>query len=299
MFRKRKFHIPIHGRFPSDRIVIDDSDERMMMTPKLKELIEEVWVEREKRAARVDASIVPGDLCRLIHYWLEGNVLRLCLGRTTFKELLGTNLSHPIIHRILGQEYMASGLGVRAVIRTADEKIIIGQRSEKVMEAAGYYHLCGGYIDPRKHMVDNHPDPYVAMQSHMNDELGIPSSAVRHLVCLGVVIDSQTLKPELMFEAEIDLTFRKVLLSMRTAARAAVHSELFGIMAVRASLRGFLAATRGKIAPTGQGCLLVYGVERGYWAEVKKGILKKYVEKKRLKRTAKANKAEPISELEA
>jgi len=258
----------------------------MMMTPKLKELIEEVWTEKEKQLIRKDGLIFPGDLCRLIRYERNDDDLQLNLGRTHFKELLGTNLSHPIIHRLLGEEYMSNGLGVRAVIRTADEKIIIGQRSEKVVEAAGYYHLCGGYIDPLKHISGDHPDPYISIKIHMEEELGIPESAIRHLRCLGVVSDCETMKPEVMFEAEIDLTFRKILLNMDKAARSAVHSELFGIMAVRASLRGFLAGNRRKIAPTGQGCLWIYGIDRGYWPEEKKSILKKYVKKKREKRKA-------------
>ena len=283
-FRKRKFTIPIHGRFSQEKVVIKDSDERMMMTPKLKELIEEVWVEREKRITRREGLMYPGNLCRLIRYELIDDELHLYLGRTHFKELLGTNLSHPIIHKLLGEEYMSNGLGVRAVIRTADEKIILGQRSEKVVDAAGYYHLCGGYIDPEKHRRAGWSDPYGAMKSCMEEELGIPIKAIRHLMCLGLVIDSETLKPEVMFEAEIDMTFRKVLLNMAKATRDVAHSELFGIMAVRGSLRSFLLANRRKIAPTGQGCLWVYGIERGYWPEERKGILKKYVEKKRKKR---------------
>lgn len=290
MFRKRKFDIPIHGRFSPDKVIVEDSDERMMMTLKLKELIEEVWEKRVKRLTRREGLIFPGNLCRLIQYELVEDELRLQLGRTHFKELLGTNLSHPIVHRVLGEEYMSNGLGVRAVIRTADEKIIIGQRSEKVVEAAGYYHLCGGYIDPAKHVREERPDPYEAMKAHIKEELGIPMKAIRHLICLGLVIDSETIKPELMFEAEIDLTFRKVLLNMSKATRNVAHSELFGIMAVRASLRGFLAANRRKIAPTGQACLWVHGIKRGYWPEEKKGILKKYVEKKRNKKTNESNR---------
>jgi len=288
MFRKRKFEIPVHGRFSREKVIIVDCDERMMMTPRLKELIEGVWTAKEKRVSRKTGLIFPGDLCRLIRYEQKEDTLELHLGRTHFKELLGTNLSHPVIQRLLGEEYMSNGLGVRAVIRTADEKIIIGQRSEKVAEGAGYYHLCGGYIDPHKHLKGDRPDPYVSMTLHMEEELGIPRSAIRHLKCLGLVVDSDTLKPEVMFEAEIDLTFRKVLLNMDKAARSPVHSELFGIMAVRATLRGFLAGNRRKIAPVGQGCLWVYGIDRGYWPEEKKGLLKKYVKKTRKKKTMKA-----------
>ena len=284
MFRKRRFEIPVHGRFPREKVIVHDSEERMMMTPKLKKLIEELWEEKQKRMVKREGLLFSGDLCRLVRYEICEDGLHLYLGRTQFKELLGTNLSHSIIHKVLGEEYMSNGLGVRAAIRTADEKLIIGQRSEKVVEAAGFYHLCGGYMEPSKHVRESLPDPYVAMESFMKEELGIPKSAVRHLVCLGLVISTETLKPELMFEAETDLTFRRVLLSMAKATRDMAHSELFGIIAVRASLRGFLAANRRKIAPTGQGCLWVYGIERGYWPAERKGIFKKYAERKRKKK---------------
>lgn len=284
MFRKRKFEIPVHGRFPREKVIVHESDERMMMTPKLRDLIDEVWEKKQKFMAKRQGLLFPGDLCRLIRYEVSEDELHLYLSRTRFKELLGTNLSHPIVHRVLGEEYMSNGLGVRAVIRTADEKIIIGQRSEKVVEAAGYYHLCGGYVEPSKHAKGEHPDPYLAMETFMKEELGIPKNAVRHLLCLGLAINLETLKSELIFEAETDLTFRKILLGIVKATRDVAHSELFGIIAVRASLRGFLVANRRKIAPTGQACLWVYGIERGYWPEEKKSLLQKYVERKRKKR---------------
>ncbi|MFQ6091130.1 MAG: hypothetical protein ACE5OR_00355 [bacterium] len=281
MFRRRKFEVSVHGLFPRDKVIVHDSDERMMMTPKLRDFIEEVWQERQARMVKRGGLIFPGDLCRLIRYEVSEDGLHLFLGRTHFKELLGTNLTLPIIHRLLGEEYMSNGLGVRAVIRTADEKIIIGQRSEKVVEAAGYYHLCGGYVEPSKHAKGRRPDPYLAMESYMEEELGVPRDAMRDLVCLGLTTDIETLKPELMFEADTDLPFRRVLHNMARAARNSAHSELFGIMALKASLRGFLAANSRKIAPTGQACLWVYGIERGYWPEVKRGILERYVEKRR------------------
>ncbi|UCE19080.1 MAG: hypothetical protein JSV84_01675 [Gemmatimonadota bacterium] len=289
MFRRRKFEIETHGLYPRDKVIVHDSAEHMMMTPKLRDLIEEEWQKKEARMVKREGLFFSGDLCRLNRYEVRENELHLFLGRTHFKELLGTNLSHPIIHKLLGEEYMSNGLGVRAAICTHDEKIIICQRSEKVMEAAGYYHLCGGYVKPSKHHRRGIPDPYLSMESYMEEELGISKESIRRLVCSGLAVNSETLKPELMFEAEIDLTFRKVLVNMAKAARDFTHSELFGIMAQKTSLRGFLVANKRKIAPTGQACLWIYGIEKGYWPEVRKGILKRYAERK-LRRKADENR---------
>ena len=289
MFQRRKFEIEIHGLFPKDKVIVHDSDDRMMMTPKLRDLIDDVWEKKEARMVKRDGLFFPGDLCRLNHYEIREKELHLFLGRTHFKELLGTNLTHPIIYKLLGEEYMSNGLGVRAVICTQDEKIIICQRSEKVVEAAGYYHLCGGYIKPSKHHSQGTPDPYLSMESYLEEELGISKDTLRHLMCLGLAVNSETLKPELMFEAEINLTFRQVLINMTKAARDFTHSELFGIMAQKTSLRGFLAANKRKTAPTGQACLWIYGIERGFWPEVRKGILKRYAER-RLRKKADENR---------
>ena len=92
---------------------------------------------------------------------------------------------------------------------------------------------------------------------------------------MGLTTDSETLKPELMFRAETDLTFRQVLMNMGKAVRRFTHSELFGIMAQKTSLRGFLVGNRPKTAPISQACLWIYGIEKGYWPEVKKGLLKR------------------------
>jgi hypothetical protein len=265
-------------------VIVHDSNDRMMMTPKLRDLIEEVWQQKEGRMVKRNGLFFPGDLCRLNRYEVRQGELHLFLGRTHFKELLGTNLSHPIIYKLLGEGYMSNGLGVRSVICTADEKIIIGQRSEKVVEAAGYYHVCGGYVNPSKHESDGTPDPYLAMESYMEEETGISKANVHHLICFGLTVNIETLKPELMFGAETNLTFRQVLGNIAKATQNSAHSELFGIKALKTSLRGFLAANRRKIAPTAQACLWVYGIEKGYWPEARRGILKRYVERRLRKR---------------
>ena len=49
--RRKKFEIPVHDRFSRERVIIHDSLERMMRTPRLKDLIEEEWQEKERQVA--------------------------------------------------------------------------------------------------------------------------------------------------------------------------------------------------------------------------------------------------------
>jgi len=262
-----QFKVLLQGRYLTGQVVVSYTAQTMRDTPRLRALIDRVWAEERRKAEKKGVILFPGELCRLMGYREEGGLLHLTLGRTDYRELVGTNLSYPVIRDILGEEYMSNALGICGVVCTRDERLIIGQRGETLAEEAGYYHVYGGYIHPAKHVYRGRPDPFQALSQGLGEEFGVHSEAVSHMTCLGLAMDSVTVKPWLIFGVLRNLTFRELLTGLSYAPREGEHTEIFGIRDGRRSLRSFLLANRRKIAPLGQAALWMYGVERGYWED--------------------------------
>lgn len=279
MPRAKKFEVLLQGRYSPDEVVVTYTAQTMRNTPRLRTLINRVWEEQRRRAEKVGVVLFPGELCRLVRYWEEGGVLHLILGRTDYRELMGTNFSYPVIRDILGEEYLSNALGICAVVRTGDERMVIGQRGEILAEEAGYYHIYGGYLHPTRHTHRGQPGPFQAVLWGLEEEFGIDSEAVDRIVCLGLAIDLRTFKPGLIFWVDLALTFGELLTRLSTAPREAEHTEIFGVRDGKQSLRSFLLANRRKMSSLGQASLWMYGVERGYWEDkprkwVLEGILR-------------------------
>lgn len=267
MVRQRRFEVLLQGSYSPSKVVTVYTAEPMKQTPRLRGLINRVWEELARKAERKGTLLFPGELCRLINHREEDAILYLTLGGTDYRELMGTNLSYPVIREILGEEYMSNALGLCAVVCTEDEKLVIGQRSEILAEGAGYYHVYGGYLHPTRHTAGGRPDPFAAVFQGMEEEFGIPFQAVNEMTCLGLAMDSNTFKPGLIFRVDLHLSFKELLLNLTTASREREHTEIFGIRDGKQSLRSFLLANRRKLAPLGQASLWMYGVEKGYWGK--------------------------------
>lgn len=87
----------------------------------------------------------------------SGPLLTLRLGLTCYKDYLGTNWSSQVaeLRRRGEAEFsdplalLAQPLGVGAVLRTADGRVVLLRRSQKVAEAGGLLDIPGGHPEPK------------------------------------------------------------------------------------------------------------------------------------------------------
>uniref|UniRef100_A0A3P8SLE2 Nudix (nucleoside diphosphate linked moiety X)-type motif 22 n=1 Tax=Amphiprion percula TaxID=161767 RepID=A0A3P8SLE2_AMPPE len=87
----------------------------------------------------------------------SGPLLTLRLGLTCYKDYLGTNWSSQVaeLRRRGEAEFsdplalLAQPLGVGAVLRTADGRVVLIRRSQKVAEAGGLLDIPGGHPEPK------------------------------------------------------------------------------------------------------------------------------------------------------
>lgn len=83
--------------------------------------------------------------------------LTLKIGLTCYKDYLGTNWSCRAaeLRQQGGAEFgdplalLAQPLGVGAILRTADDQVVLIRRSQKVAEAAGLLDIPGGHPEPK------------------------------------------------------------------------------------------------------------------------------------------------------
>jgi hypothetical protein len=131
-------------------IVARDQKSYGIEEPEDEEVIEDILEavdEAKKEAEESGAEFYNGPLIRLMDYEVEDGTLDIDIQNTNYFTHAGTR-ERPE----LGKENRADPLSVGAVVRTADDNIVLGERSGLVELGEGEYQLAGaGFIeDPER-----------------------------------------------------------------------------------------------------------------------------------------------------
>jgi 8-oxo-dGTP pyrophosphatase MutT (NUDIX family) len=228
-------------------------------------LVAEAWDTAKREAEAKGRHLFSGAMARLNCWSVTNGVLSLDLGPTDYREFVGTNLRHPELATQFGRDALACPLGISIAVRTADKRIVVQQRSEAVFEYPGFFHVCGGNVEPKDVGGANTRGVFASVRRELEEELGIESKAIKEEVCLGLAENARTLKPELLTEARVTLRENDF-----GSARHDEYTGLWFIDAKADGLAGFLTAMRGQIAPGGLACLLALGRREfgeSWWAD--------------------------------
>ena len=142
-------------------------------------------------------------------------------------------------------------------MRTADERIVVQRRSESVFEYPGFFHVCGGNVEPADVAGADAPGVFASARRELDEELGIGAGAITELTCLGLAENAETFKPELLTVVDVDLSADDF-----ASANHAEYSQLVFIDADADALGWFLDENCGTIAPGGLACLLNVGLRQ-------------------------------------
>ncbi len=189
--------------------------------------------------------------------------LELRVGRTSYKEYVGTR--KPDVAEMYGFNQMADPLAVCSVIRTSDNKLLLGIRnSDGVESRAKKIHVVGGFVQPRLFSFSV-LDPFTAIIREIVEETGIKERNIIQIHCLGLVYDCELSHPELIFEANVSLN------STVINGYVPNHNEMKLIFIENSpkELADFITLNHSKLVPTGEANLIEYGkVNFGYhWAK--------------------------------
>lgn len=185
--------------------------------------LEKVWSEKFKEAVQEGKSLFAGPQYRLSSYeLLNDGRIKLDLGPTDYREFMGTNVEagkdskymQTLLERGIERygdkdAFFSNVLSICSVIETSDGKIIAGLRSDKVAEYPRCWHTAGGHPNPT-HYQQTKTDLFDSMEREMIGELGIDNNEIENMRLLGLVRNSRTRTPELLFHSKIYVPFNDI-----------------------------------------------------------------------------------------
>src|SRR5262249_13698340 len=160
--------------------------QRLATLPEVECQIAETWTAATIEAAARGRELFPGAMTRLFGWSADDSTLTLDLGSTDYRTFVGTNLRHPELASMYGREALANPPGVSAAVVTSDGRIVVQRRSEQVFEYPGYFHVCGGNVEPADVVGPTAPGVFASARRELAEELGIAAGEILDLVCLGL-----------------------------------------------------------------------------------------------------------------
>jgi 8-oxo-dGTP pyrophosphatase MutT (NUDIX family) len=240
------------GDWPAGRVDVVRAGGASWRAPaEVEGVIEAAWAEA---VARPGVHLFDGPMCRLESWSASPERLSLTLGETTYKQFLGTNLTHPELADRHGRGALANPVGVSPALLTADGWLMMGRRNGSVAYYPHRVHPFAGALDPAD------ADPFAAVRRELREELALTDADVTDVRCTGIAEDLSIRQPELIFLARTGRT--------RAAVEAALdRTEHHGTWAVSADEQAVTetldaeASAEGaaQFTPVAIASLLLYG----------------------------------------
>ena len=161
------------------------------IVPDVEKAIDAAW---QSALRRPGVKLFDGPMCRLESWQASRDELTLALSETSYRQFLGTNLSHPELADRYGRQVMANPLGVSPALLTADGFLLLGQRNAAVAYYPNRIHPFAGAFEPR-----DGADVSGAVRRELREELCLEESAILEVRCTGLVEDRALRQPELIF----------------------------------------------------------------------------------------------------
>ena len=270
------FFLDVVGQFSRDDLAVQWSDQPRPSTEKIDQQIEQVWRELTQQAKESGRKLYNGRLARLIGYTQHDKKLELTLGPVSYKEFLGTNMTHAALRYQHGPEVLADALGVSAAVITADGYVLLGRRSHKVMFHGGQVHPLGGIVELGRH---GKADPFDVIETELAEEAGLLRKSIRQTLCLGLVRDKKIVQPELVFGVTVDAEAGALREQAAKALDNFEHTELVAARNEPSSMVTFIGQNFAELTPVAVATLLLHGMKcwGSGWFTAARGYLRKVI----------------------
>jgi 8-oxo-dGTP pyrophosphatase MutT (NUDIX family) len=186
-------------------------------TPKVRKLIKTAWDD-----ARLNPELIlfNGKTISLMDSFntedpeRHGKML-LTVQETDYRSFYGTNLNNPFI---IPKVQLANPLAACAVVETIEGTVFVGERSKRLAEVSGLWHVPGGTLDEVINPID-------FMKQELHEELNISSDDIQSAVCLGLAENMLMLKPEFLCYFHLKLSERELTAGILTAKDREEHTD--------------------------------------------------------------------------
>jgi 8-oxo-dGTP pyrophosphatase MutT (NUDIX family) len=208
-------------------------------------LIDAAWA---AALARPGVHLFDGPMCRLESWSASPDRLALTLSHTTYKRVLGTNLTHPHLADRHGREILANPVGVSPALLTADGHLMMGRRNGSVAYYPHRIHPFAGALDPAD------TDPFAAVRRELHEELSLANTDISDVRCTGIAEDLSIRQPELIFLA----TTTRTRAQIESALDPTEHHDTWSTPATPHTVAAALADPTD-FTPVATASLLLYG----------------------------------------
>jgi 8-oxo-dGTP pyrophosphatase MutT (NUDIX family) len=255
------FLVEASGRFSQKCVLVSPSDVARSTTAEIEADIERTWSEKVDDAKLRGANLYNGELGRLVGAATDGERLLVVVGRTTYREFVGTNLYHAELGEEHDLTHLANPLGTSAIVITRDGFVVMGRRNDRVGYHAGYLHTFGGTLEASDARGDGGYDVFGAVRREIREELGVEDDEIADVVCTGLVRDRLMHQPELVFDARLTIT-RSELMGRFDGEKDEEHTRLESCGDHPEAIVPFLESSE-PVAPVAMGAMMLHGL--GQW----------------------------------
>jgi 8-oxo-dGTP pyrophosphatase MutT (NUDIX family) len=222
------FLVDFFGQYEPDQITQQWFDANRPTTREIDSAIARTWqaVEALAQSSGDKQNLFNGALVRLISHEHTGQVLKLKLGPTTYRDFLGTNIGNCTLALRSGPEYLSNALGISAAVVTSDGYVALGQRGRGVTLHEGALHPFGGMVEQSDRRPDGSCDLFAAIRRELEEELGLKDADINRISLIGLVRDRDILQPELIFDAYLGITRLELFGRFRPEMSQGEHSAI-------------------------------------------------------------------------
>lgn len=170
--------------------------------PEVEALIERAWIDAHNRPG---VKLFDGPLCRFEGFDLHtdepgSESIRIDVSSTSYRIVVGTHFAHPDVVDRFGPEVAARPIGVSSGVISADGKLLLGVRSEKL----AYY---PGRVHPFAGSMSDLPVPNIVADAmrEVREELNIAAQEPMSIRMVGLVEDLHMRHPEALFLVRLSI----------------------------------------------------------------------------------------------
>ena len=278
------FFLDVVGPFDRDHVTHHWSDAARATNDELERLIDQAWQVALWQARRKGLKLFNGPLARLVEYRPNGHGLDLTFAPVTYKEFHGTNQSHANVRYLHGPDVLADPLGVSAALITSDGFIMLGRRSERLIQYADRIHPIGGMVEPPLAQaagigIGIGINTFAAMLKELREETSIGDREVAGISLLGLVRDKHTVQPELIFDISLSADACRVKCGAAEAEDASEHTEMIPLRNHPAAVVTFMEQNFSQLTPVALATLLLHGLVHwgSGWFAAARGYLRSVI----------------------
>ncbi|KAA3619630.1 MAG: hypothetical protein DWQ05_02590 [Calditrichaeota bacterium] len=181
------------------------------------------------------------------------------MGVACYRDLLFSNEKAVEWLQAGKEEYLSQTLGISAVMQTSDKKNILMHRSQHVGEYPDKLDVLGGHIDVQVDCQNFTADGlFAAIENEVRDEIGITANEFQIENCIGLLQNTATRKPELVFTGKTELGAVDIVSRTENAKENFEYTQLSFVDADLSILKPFLEKNGEKFTPSATGCLFLF-----------------------------------------